>query len=677
MRTGTQYRSFLEIDGANPSGGTKCYLYARGKDGYGPLPGINGRLEPYESAVNELFGPIDLFLRTAFVTQRPARGVPDLSDATKGERKSLFAQLAGIEYLEAHRNEAHMRAETASSRCLELAARLRASSGVETDAQDSKALIETQAAEATLARQMIAEIRDEADGATEKAKNLRERVSSDIRIEERITALARSMSVSHEKITKATQEIETYDDAVQKRTEANEVLDRFSALSRRAEDLCAQREALVAADQTDARAWQTTRMAAEGRRESVRQRLEIARRTSARLERDREVLKSKALKPLSETCPTCGQALPDTVRRALTEEREKLTLSIGTTEVALGEAMNLERAITRELAAISLPSPPAARVFEHADELYRTERDMEYLDTRRAKTILARAEEATIRVEQVRLLIQDEGSSIETHGQTCEALRLQREAPSIHAELRQTEQELENLREEIAEWIRREAASGARLERETERLRMLYEAIQARKEALTAMETECRERDDWQLLERALGKDGIQALELDALSPGIAEVANRLLSASQTEGRIEFRTTRLGGTGARQRQIEDFLIMYLDASGEEQELSTLSGGEAVWVRKAIYDAFAVVRARNTGTKFATVILDEADGALDPEARIRYMRMIEAAHKESGRHHTIMITHSTELQAMASMSIDIANLEAPKVNNTRTQGEVAA
>ena len=142
-------------------------------------------------------------------------------------------------------------------------------------------------------------------------------------------------------------------------------------------------------------------------------------------------------------------------------------------------------------------------------------------------------------------------------------------------------------------------------------------------------------------------------LTAHALAPSIAEVANRLLDeAYGSRFRLEFRTTRQAGRGANLRQIEDFEIYVLDSElGGEQVLSTLSGGESVWVKKAIYDAFGIVRARNTGLRFLTAFQDEADGALDAEAKTRYFAMLSAAHRESGRYHTILITHSTELQEM--------------------------
>lgn len=55
--------------------------------------------------------------------------------------------------------------------------------------------------------------------------------------------------------------------------------------------------------------------------------------------------------------------------------------------------------------------------------------------------------------------------------------------------------------------------------------------------------------------------------------------------------------------------------------------------------------------------------DECDGALDPEARLAYFRMLEAAHQESGRHHTIVITHSQEAQEMVAQRIVMSELQA--------------
>jgi exonuclease SbcC len=140
-------------------------------------------------------------------------------------------------------------------------------------------------------------------------------------------------------------------------------------------------------------------------------------------------------------------------------------------------------------------------------------------------------------------------------------------------------------------------------------------------------------------------------------------VANSILeSAYGSRFRIEFRTTRIGGFGSQKKQIEDFQIVIHDSQdGSEQLLETLSGGESIWVKRAIYDAFGIIRDRKTGTKFLTVFMDECDGALDPEARINFFRMLERAHYESGRIHTIVITHSQESQEFVNQKIEMAAL----------------
>ncbi|MDR2245740.1 MAG: hypothetical protein LBE17_03540 [Treponema sp.] len=171
------------------------------------------------------------------------------------------------------------------------------------------------------------------------------------------------------------------------------------------------------------------------------------------------------------------------------------------------------------------------------------------------------------------------------------------------------------------------------------------------------------EGQEWELITRAFGKDGIQALELDALAPGISETANRILeSAYGDRFRIEIRTTRIGGTGKKAKQIEDFLIYVIDSEdGEAVLLDDKSGGEAVWIKRAIYDAFAVIRKRNTAFAFLTCFQDETDGALDSAAKTAYCRMLEAAHTESKLRHTIIITHSNEVKAMIEQRLEIETL----------------
>ena len=94
-RDGAEYRALILIDGVNATGKAEFHLFC------GDAPLTNGRREDYEAAIGRLFGSLALFLRSAFVSQRATKNNPDLAEATKGEKKAIFRELAGLDYLQA------------------------------------------------------------------------------------------------------------------------------------------------------------------------------------------------------------------------------------------------------------------------------------------------------------------------------------------------------------------------------------------------------------------------------------------------------------------------------------------------------------------------------------------------------------------------------------------------
>jgi len=146
------------------------------------------------------------------------------------------------------------------------------------------------------------------------------------------------------------------------------------------------------------------------------------------------------------------------------------------------------------------------------------------------------------------------------------------------------------------------------------------------------------------------------------LSPSISSTANALLETFGSVFRIEFQTTRISGSGKNAKQVEDFLIQVMnEETGVSREISNLSGGERVWVLRALYDAFGMIRAKNSDVRFLLAVQDEADGPLDPVARNSYLTMVNEAHRLSGRKKTLMITQSEALQAMIPTKIFVREL----------------
>lgn len=163
------------------------------------------------------------------------------------------------------------------------------------------------------------------------------------------------------------------------------------------------------------------------------------------------------------------------------------------------------------------------------------------------------------------------------------------------------------------------------------------------------------------IIKSGTSKDGIQALELDALTPAILDIANKLLTSIYGDKfSLSIETIRETTKG---EQVEDFEIVVTDNEEQNfdiktQKLSTLSGGEEVWILKSIYDAFAIVGEKNTGLKYLTTFQDEADGALSPDKKHLYLRMIEASHNETNRYHTIYVTHDQGIQELIKEKIMI-------------------
>jgi DNA repair exonuclease SbcCD ATPase subunit len=237
----------------------------------------------------------------------------------------------------------------------------------------------------------------------------------------------------------------------------------------------------------------------------------------------------------------------------------------------------------------------------------------------------------------------------------------------IDGKVKEAERVHEDLRRQYSDCNR----TIATLEAEIAGIEKQLGDIEERKREIERLQgeigTKRADLDTWRFIQRALGRDGVQALELDALAPSIAEVANRLLQrAYGPRFEIEFRTTRDAGTGKNKHQVEDFEIYVHDHEEGEpslqiQTLGTMSGGERVWIMKALCDAFGIIREKNTGLQYMTTFQDEADGALSPEKKHLYLQMVEAAHAESGRHHTVYITHDSGIQDAIPQQIKVSEL----------------
>lgn len=672
-RTGQRYRALITIRADIASGAAEYYLYRDNGGNWEPLPGINGRKEPYEEAVNTLFGSLPLYLRTAFQTQRPTKDAPDLAETTKGERKTLFAELSGIDYLDVYRTDAKSRADAIDNELVASRAVIDAANGLEASAGavDSEIKIEEERAKHLAVELNILE----GDGKAAKVS-----VETGRRCVESLVEKKRAWQAADAEVKRLEREIESvqksrrdYEAAASGRDEAAKEIERIEALEKELDELRAERtegekEYRAALEEHQKKVREIGQRGAE-----IQNRIDSATFGASGTERELAVLQDRIAalesEPIKDTCPTCKQRLPEAELEALKASRGKALAELKERAALLSkrheEGKAQAEAARKELAGLVAPEAPVAPVYANDARLVEIEEELSLCDVDAAREELKRADIAQSQLVSLAERMSSLTVSLDKARTDAKKAAYSDDVLNTLMEtLKAEEERYEALQARYVEIREDRARAVAFAQKARQTLADIDARIAERKKAESAVSGKEDTAREWRLLERACGPDGIQALELDALAPSIADVTNRLLAAQNPRYSVEFRTTRIAGKGSKTKQIETFEIFVLDRErGTEQEIGTLSGGEGVWIKRAVYDAFAAIRARNTDVQFRTVMQDETDGALDPEARMAYLRMLEKAHQESGRHHTLLITHSTEIQAMVNQTIDVTELDA--------------
>jgi len=672
-RTETDYRAFMHIDGANKSGSVEYFLYRKENGSWKPVsPDINGRLAPYQYEIEKLFGSIELFLRSAFVSQKQPKNLPDLSEATKGEKKALFRELGGLDYLQVYSDEAKEKEKSLDRELI-----------------GDRSTIESLKKDVTVMPEKRKELQQLDNEKAETEKRLKEIEKKGFKLKEQLEEFSqmveknRKLQTNIDNVSKEiTDRMEEQNNLKKKTVEYQQAIQNKSDFEKRLQDLedlkkqeaklneekskvLEQRERLIAQYQHDKDAVGDIEKKINTKTAEIQSKLASFQSERTYAKKRAEQLEEDLREPITENCPTCGQKWPAQRKAEFEQKRnEKETIlnefkqEIFEFDKKIISFKNQLKQIQVDIDALQWPQTPELPSFDET-LLENIQQQLNLIDESFLRSELEKAKEAEVRIEESEKQIEILNKQIENRNEIKAELMHQIDEEADEA-YREVSSEMEKTRSKYIE-IDKELT---RIATEINAMLKQMQDLAAKKADLNDLKETVQEKEkdlqEWQYLHKACGPDGIQALELDAMGPGIADVANSILeSAYGSRFQIEFRTTRIGGSGAQKKQIEDFLIIIHDSQdGSEQLLETLSGGESIWVKRAIYDAFGIIRARKTGTKFLTVFQDEMDGALDPEARMNYFRMLERAHQESGRYHTIVITHNIDAQEMIEQKIEM-------------------
>lgn len=763
VSTGAEKRFLIQIDGFTKSGGSKYFIFDRaaGESEWIPMPGIDGNLAPYEDAVKAVFGPLELYLRTAFITQRPNKDAPDLTEATKTEKKMLFANLAGIDYLQKFADAAKENADKTAAESHDAEIKIgmlensitikedvvRDIGALEKEQETFRAELETVKTSGTAAKNRVEKLQIAANAERARSQRAAEAELALGRLRQEMDDINHSIAdyevlsgmrpeyeteISRYESLKGTIESETEKlRAVEKRNqvktdEYRDQMDAFNAkkgeiekkIAAAKDELRKKERTLEASNKSKLSDYQKALEAFNERKRSLESEISQARIALQKAQSDAESISKEirfaesAAPKIDDACPTCKQKLPAEKITELTQKRKEalqrieamqIEYTVQNNAIAQAEARLSELeadfdGIDEDRPAVSLealpPTDPAHKLIddltlelagmgydepikptpEPFDDVVlssaRSQADVIRIDDLRAN--LTRAAEASARIEGYKAQIVEKNRQIvDKQGELDELVR--NADPDAITDLELAKTELNELMEQYRKLSADLAASQASLEAQKKRLSEIEASEAELKTLRESVKTAKTEFAEWDLLRRAFGPDGIQALELDALAPGIAEVANDILTASFGDRfRVEFQTTRIAGTGKKTKQVEDFLIYVIDTQdGESTLLENKSGGEAVWIKRAIYSAFAIIRARNTGFRFLTSFQDESDGALDSASKVAYAGMLAAEHETAKLKHTVIITHSEEVKAMIEQKIDMESI----VSDTDNAGEV--
>lgn len=163
---------------------------------------------------------------------------------------------------------------------------------------------------------------------------------------------------------------------------------------------------------------------------------------------------------------------------------------------------------------------------------------------------------------------------------------------------------------------------------------------------------------DYTRLAFELGRDGLQALEIDAAGPELTELVNDLLhTCFGDRWTVEIETVRDAKNGKKQIEVFDGLVH--DNEEGDKTFEQLSGGQQVIIGEAFSLALTMLACRRAGITAPMLIRDETGAALDSDTGPAYVAMLRRAADIVGASKVIFVSHNPDLQPLADSRLYLA------------------
>jgi exonuclease SbcC len=673
VETDQRYTLRVLIDGIAKNKPSEGYILASG------APLVSGKVRDYDAAIARLFPAADVLLSSAFAAQS---GEGRFLDLPASARKQLFAKLLGLGHLErlamaattesheahhdldvakARREDLQRRADAGATMEAEVATRREAHAAAVAAREEAEAKVVSARAALDAHRAREAELsKAQGDAMAElriaSDRHMAARTKLDSLQDELAQASARRAALEGRLAVRAALETQAAAaDALQRRVEDAETAlraareeeeahlavfgewrDRKAAAERRAQDLEVE--------------WRSARDKAATLRDA--QRKDVARIEAAASGLDKvpchgegefaacaliaAATKARAALPGAKTVLAEYEARAASVEPpADLEEARRAVAEVGPEPRfdAAGTTPRLEHEL-RGLRTDLLNAVDARGKLAALDEV---KRQADAIDVDAAK-IRAAITTAAAQVEAI-------ASEVKRIGEVTAAATIALNAHKAAAPKAVDERALAGMRAT-------ETAAAADVARAEQALADAQSAAAEVAEFDVEVARLTADLDDWQHLVKALGRDGIQALEIDAAGPEVSGLTNELLHACYgPRFSVSLETTALKADGKGTKEVFDLRVIDTER-GVEGSADQLSGGEKVLVSEALALAIAIYNTRRSSIPLLTLFRDECAGALSTANATRYVEMLRRAVALGGFHRVFFIAHQPQLWAMA-------------------------
>ncbi len=189
------------------------------------------------------------------------------------------------------------------------------------------------------------------------------------------------------------------------------------------------------------------------------------------------------------------------------------------------------------------------------------------------------------------------------------------------------------------------------------------EAARAVDQQVLALEEQVRSEEteltDWTRLAADLGRQGLQAAEIDGAGPELTALVNDLLHRCHGPRWTVRIDTQVSSADGR-RTLEGCRVTVIDTvTGREDEGSKFSGGEQVIIGEALTLGLSMLACQRSGLRGVTLVRDETGAALDPSNGEVYVKMLRRAAEQIGADRVLFVCHNPAVSELADARITVA------------------